>query len=642
MIDRRRRVRWLAWIGGVIVVVAIVAGMRNRSSSVAARRERRPTRIALGPTPSDASGSIEAATSSKRRSGGEQPIGAETPRAFSEIFLRAQPGLGSTVRGRVRFVGGAPPWPPVKIDLQGNGMAIANAVLVDDERFEFADVVSDVPLTIDITAYGRRWWHRSFLLGRGELEEIDAQLVPTEPEPPVALDGSVSDSRGHPVAAARVSIADGGATETNLAGRFSLVREQRQCSLSVAHADHPTAQIWVCPPAQQDVRISITLADSHAIEIEVVDETGAPMPSLDVSCTARTADVRGGEVDAAGTTGEDGRVVLTRLVADRWTCRAYRPGYDGPTPQSVWIDADHPVGRVQLHLARWRPVAGGESIRGRVVADDGESLTGVRVTAEAGGHWVQVAALDATGRFDIPRLPAGAYTVTARADDHTSTTIPNVFTGTTELAIPVYPPGRLRLQVVDADTGDPIPGASVDGYGYTDRGGRFLFEWLPREPVKLHIWAAGYAESFAGPFQGEPGATVDGGVVRLRRGGVVRGRVLDPDGRPRGGLWVWACPGNVSFYLCEQLIHQKTLTRKTGEFVITGLTTRRWHIRSFDDDAGLRVGELVDVIDGRQAEALELILGRSEWTFQNHEDGVESDGQGKIGEFRSEWFETAE
>ncbi len=551
---------------------------------------------------------------------GDLSTGEESERPSSEVYLQASGGLGCTVRGRVRFSGGAPPWPPVKVELHGDMKTLASAVLVANDRFEFVDVVAGLPMTLDITAEGRRWWRRSFLLEPGEIEEVDATLEPDEPDPPQRLDGLVTDARGRPLAGAVVRIDAHEPVETDLAGRFSIVRGSDQCMLRVTHPDHPGAMKWVCRPGGDVGPVHVRLEDGWAIAIRAVDQTGAPLSGLEVSCTAGTTALHGLDVRAEGATDERGEMLLSPLVGDRWTCRTYRAGYESPRPQSVSIGPDQQRASIHFVLTRWQPAEGGYSIRGRVIGGDGELLTGFRVSAESGAHWVQAASIDADGRFAIDRLPAERFAVTASADEHTSTTIQDVAAGTHDLVIDVHPPGKLSLRVVDDATGTPVVGASVHGYGNTDADGRFLFEWLPREPVKLRIWATGYAETYAGPYHGPPGETVDGGVVRLTRGGVVRGRVVDAAGRPRAGVWVWACPGNVSFYVCEQLIHQKTISRRSGEFEIQGLTPRRWHVRTFDDESDTRAGQFVEVVEGTPNEPIQLTLSAAEWSFRNHDD----------------------
>jgi protocatechuate 3,4-dioxygenase beta subunit len=109
-------------------------------------------------------------------------------------------------------------------------------------------------------------------------------------------------------------------------------------------------------------------------------------------------------------------------------------------------------------------------------------------------------------------------------------------------------------RVVDFTTNEPVPGALVQIGGparaaeIAAENGTFEFTSLPAGSYYVTAQRNGYLADFGAPRPGAPGrTTVDlepGGrsdiTVRLLRGGVIAGQVLDSDGRPVQGALVTA------------------------------------------------------------------------------------------------------
>lgn len=108
--------------------------------------------------------------------------------------------------------------------------------------------------------------------------------------------------------------------------------------------------------------------------------------------------------------------------------------------------------------------------------------------------------------------------------------------------------GSAVVRVVDAETGAPIEGATLrlhtssgTGRGVrTDADGRAVAEGLSPGLLRCEISAEGTEHMYT-TVQVEPGQRLDLGEVRLAAELPLRGRVVDPDGKPLGGVRLtWA------------------------------------------------------------------------------------------------------
>lgn len=156
-----------------------------------------------------------------------------------------------------------------------------------------------------------------------------------------------------------------------------------------------------------------------------------------------------------------------------------------------------------------------------------------------------------TIRLEKPLLPTPTPKPTPRATPTPEPTPQPTNTPVPETsAEPNHGDGNAEVHVVDAETGEPIAGALVRRSGFdvskdecvTDENGRFRTQRpssrAPRSA--LHVFAPGYAPSIV---SWDKSATVVAGEadrdeVRLVRGVVIGGSVVDEDGRPISGVTV--------------------------------------------------------------------------------------------------------
>lgn len=219
------------------------------------------------------------------------------------------------------------------------------------------------------------------------------------------------------------------------------------------------------------------------------------------------------------------------------------------------------------------------SLSGTVTADGGGPLAGVHAVALRGGATSGSAVTDGDGRYSIPDLVPGSYTVvfvdpsaSHRPEFHEDSVGPQ---GAATLAVaagedvtvdaalaPVAPPvvaGHVRGTVTDDAGGDPVVGALVVALRPSDLGfvgaaltgadgryalpvpagehhleiadpsGRHQFEWFDDEPLPA---------SFAALTPVSAGATASAEVHALR--GSIAGTVTATGGGPLAGVWVVA------------------------------------------------------------------------------------------------------
>jgi protocatechuate 3,4-dioxygenase beta subunit len=268
----------------------------------------------------------------------------------------------------------------------------------------------------------------------------------------------------------------------------------------------------------------------------------------------RTTTTRAGQfrlpvtVNEAGGSGPGGRPIGS---AWRATVVAFKPGH-GPGAQFV-TSSQGPAG---LTIALTRPGV----VAGSVADREGRPVAGARVRVvtmtwpgPSGGYRrfeeipLPAAETDADGRFRIAPLPAGIRVeLTVEHPDYApwEDLIGPVPTGSEDADLVLRPPGVVTGRVLDAE-GNPAPGVRVRTHDrripdtVTDTRGEFRFERLAAKPYFLHGELPGASpELVSRTLEVTPreGAEVRVPDLRLERGGVVTGTVLDDQGQPLAGV----------------------------------------------------------------------------------------------------------
>ena len=303
--------------------------------------------------------------------------------------------------------------------------------------------------------------------------------------------------------------------------------------------------------------VVIRMQPERRIHGVVVDESGAPVAGADVRPEPRHPN---GECEPA-TTGADGTFTLQKLTSGPQRIGVHTPGY----PRQVFaIEARAMNARLTLRK--------GASFAGRVVdAETGAPIGAFSVKGEytrthrpqpgdGVEHWEPQEFRSPDGVFDF-KTPVGLDQVqrfVAFADGYCPAETDGTRPGQPmEIRLPRSSPVTVR--VVDAETGDGIDDATVcfsyyiscfpskvcDPYYFPAEflppvngrplgGGRYEFTGVGNGPWALTVRREGYVRYTRMLRDGPSDAEVEAACVRTR-GKMIRGVVLDQDGRPVEG-----------------------------------------------------------------------------------------------------------
>ena len=161
--------------------------------------------------------------------------------------------------------------------------------------------------------------------------------------------------------------------------------------------------------------------------------------------------------------------------------------------------------------------------------------------------WQRVASapLDAEGRFELTKAPAGTHRVSVSADGYVTRSLGYLTLGQNELkqfVVHLAPPVEMKGIVLDTDS-SPLPGVKVaarevlasDGRGYpiaqpphgtTDAQGRFTLAGLPAGHARLSVSAPSYQMLDVLKLHAGPAQDIE---LRMTATGVVTGKVLNAE-----------------------------------------------------------------------------------------------------------------
>jgi hypothetical protein len=309
----------------------------------------------------------------------------------------------------------------------------------------------------------------------------------------------------------------------------------------------------------------------------VVAATGAPLSAATVE--AYDAEEHSAPL-ATTTTDIGGNYGFGPLPVGNYYVLAYADGY----ARVIYIQAAVIQEAILVHYAG-QPVTGvdfalaqGGSVLGRVTAADGTTpIPGIEVRAtQAKYAWVDnlwfFATSGADGFYRLTHLPLGQFVVVAEAEGYVNEFYDGVNYLDLYTPVVVQPPqetagidlsldpeGRLSGWVIDDQTSDPIPGAAVHmlpvGTGTAptwgmvveaDVTGAFTVGKLPPSDFLVSARAEGYGDeiyhhqlgwSRADLVSVPYGGHVTDLMVRMRRGGLIRGHLYDEAMEPLPGYW---------------------------------------------------------------------------------------------------------
>jgi len=371
------------------------------------------------------------------------------------------------------------------------GEPVANAELitdryvaplaVTDDRGRCELLVADgieLRLEVEAEGYAQFSWNYRF-------EEIDDGLASRIPLARAgAIEGVVTDEQGLPVAGAYVR----GQCDAHPSNLWELTAEEREDLDLPGRAEHQQPWGWgartdesgrfalpVVPgPAPQQAGAYLREGPSATSE-PVVVESSTSRPRVEI-VLASGATVRGrvlyngkpwnggrvcwkraaGERSGSTWIGHGGSYQLTGVAAGEITLFIRVPGSlaFGELPE---VTLEVKAGKTYEQDLVWEQEL--ETISGRVTSTDGEPLSDVRLRALSFSEDGQIALFDAAteqdGTYVLEVLPSDTYEVTASCgpDSESRTDVP---AGATNVDFVFAENGRLRVQLVNAATGEPV------------------------------------------------------------------------------------------------------------------------------------------------------------------------------------------
>jgi protocatechuate 3,4-dioxygenase beta subunit len=338
-----------------------------------------------------------------------------------------------------------------------------------------------------------------------------------------AIQGTVTDSSGQPVAGATVELPQARLyTVTDDEGKYLLD--------TIGAGGYP---IRATKPGYRidDARADVTLGKTATVDFQLIADNALPgnLKVLVTSDQEATEPVEGAIVAVsegpsqpdAGETDASGQVEFEELLPGTYSVTVTAEGLTDRTYGGVTIGS----GEWTVLGAALTGTASGEpgSLTGFVRDATGAAIAGARVEVEAGPHDVGRSTLsDASGVYTLDQLPEGNYSFLASAEgfdskstgpiqidggEQTSYTFVLLPVGTGEV-------GSIAGQVVDED-GQPLQGVSVSMIQApadlldttTDAEGKYEFTLLQPGTYSLRFSLQGYEPATA------DNQTVEGGKV---------------------------------------------------------------------------------------------------------------------------------
>lgn len=392
-------------------------------------------------------------------------------------------------------------------------------------------------------------------------------------------------------------------------------------------------------------------------------------------------------VERTTLTGPDGRYKLEKIMPGAKCLTAALEGYAQAVHGDVALSARGEQRPVDFILKT------GGAIGGKVVGDADQPLQGIRVSAanvltgNAADADVLAAIVetDDQGRFRIDGLAPGSYVLTAQKEGASQTARTNAAPGKMDVVLKLLSGTVVRGIVVDDETGRPIkafnliqsqteqlngrPKALMKRVIAADGAFEYTLSYVP--PTLRRVYLFALAPGYSGgsvevplmPADGPPqpqAKDVKDLVIRVRRGAVVVGRVLDPAGNPVAGARVdlmllasGADAGEskaLGDLLKRSLLNASDgiggISREDGRFTIAEALPGRYEVRVSHQDFAVEIVEApVDVGARGESDVGDVRLSKGGRVFgvvldKNHqpEEGVRvalAPQGGLVGDFKS-------
>ena len=491
----------------------------------------------------------------------------------------------ATLAGRVVEADAGKPLAGIRLVARGEDAVFQTRSLADG-RYAFRGLG---PRRYRLSAEDDRFvpWTRSVSVVAGQAETQDVPLARA-----ATLAGRVVNEDGAPIEGARVRLARGGenvfrafmrsmqeeqAVRTGRDGSFRATRlaagdNQR---LDVRHDDYEERAISGIALTAGATRSGLSVVMRRGLSLRgiVKDEEGRPLAGCEVNLSAGRS-IRAGrggmQMQLIGPgnqvrreTAADGRFEFRGLKAGEYSLVARRPGFSRASVDPVNVSEAKPGEPLELTL---RP---GSTISGVLRDKAGNGASGWFVSARPAGQGGGVPMGPGANRTEEPTGPDGAfllegllageaYELQVMGQAGLGPRRSGVTAPAEGIDLVVNGTGQVRGRVADADSGRAIadfqlryqpdaqggmrfmmragPGGGRGPYErqpFHAEDGSFVLEDVPAGRWTVEAEAPGYQTGSASAVSVVEGEATEGVEVRLSKGGVVTGRVLESrSGRP--------------------------------------------------------------------------------------------------------------
>ncbi|MBI5850861.1 MAG: carboxypeptidase regulatory-like domain-containing protein [Planctomycetes bacterium] len=424
-------------------------------------------------------------------------------------------------------------------------------------------------------------------------------------------------------------------------GRFSLraVPPSPRTTLVLHAPDHVASEQRLALGKGETHEVVVVARRCATLMVHVVDESDAPVTKTKVG--ASPDDVQGdfarARQDLHATTGDDGIATLHGLRDGTWSITAEPVGFLFAKTQ-VEIEGDKTT-HVQLRLLRGASVSGRVVDRAKAPVADARialfpdftmpvigrvsEMTGPSLAARVAEN--SPVRTDTDGRFSISGLTQAAEaSIAVWHPDFVGAVAPGVRPGTNNLEIVLDRPGVVRGRAIAANDRAPLSEFEVRTVTTMamvmerptalarvtkESDGRFVLSALPPGRTTLRIDAESFAR-FERSVDVPIGEELDLGDLAIDAAALVRGRVVDPDGRgvararvapSRRGL-----ADNPVLAAFTDDVHAVTAT--DGSFELVGLAPGRVELKARHGSYASAKSKRIELGAGQQVDGVEIVL----------------------------------